>query len=43
MFGYLRPMKPEMKICDFQAYNAVFCGFCMAMGNGGALLRLTLS
>lgn len=43
MFGYLRPMKPEMKICEFQAYNAVYCGFCKAMGNGGALLRLTLS
>ncbi len=43
MFGYLRPMKPEMKICEFQAYNAVYCGFCRAMGNSGALLRLTLS
>lgn len=43
MFGYLRPMKPEMKICEFQAYNAVYCGFCKAMGNSGALLRLTLS
>ena len=43
MFGYLRPMKPEMKICEFQAYNAVYCGFCRAMGRGGSLLRLTLS
>ncbi len=43
MFGYLRPMKPEMKICEFQAYNAVYCGFCRAMGHSGALLRLTLS
>ena len=43
MFGYLRPMKPEMKICEFQAYNAVYCGFCKAMGKSGALLRLTLS
>ncbi len=43
MFGYLRPMKPEMKICEAQAYNAVYCGFCRAMGRGGALLRLTLS
>ena len=43
MFGYLRPMKPELKICEYQAYNAVYCGFCRAMGNSGALLRLTLS
>lgn len=43
MFGYLRPMKPEMKICEYQAYNAVYCGFCRAMGASGSFLRLTLS
>ena len=43
MFGYIRPFKPELKICEFQAYNAVYCGFCRALGNSGALLRFTLS
>ncbi len=43
MFGYLRPMKSELKIVEYQAYNAVYCGFCRALGNLGALLRLTLS
>ena len=43
MFGYLRPMKPEMKICEYQTYNAVYCGFCRAMGASGSFLRLTLS
>lgn len=43
MFGYLRPMKPELKISEFQTYNAVYCGFCRALGSSGKLLRLTLS
>lgn len=43
MFGYIRPMKPELKIGEYNAYNAVYCGFCRAMGASGALLRLTLS
>lgn len=43
MFGYLRPMKPELKISEFQAYNAVYCGFCRALGASGSFLRLTLS
>lgn len=43
MFGYLRPMKPELKIGEYQAYNAVYCGFCRAMGRSGAFLRFTLS
>ncbi len=43
MFGYIRPLKPELKVSEYQTYNAVYCGFCRAMGNSGALLRLTLS
>ena len=43
MFGYLRPMKPELKISEYRAYNAVYCGFCRALGKSGAVLRLTLS
>ena len=43
MFGYLRPLKPELKISEFQTYNAVYCGFCRALGSSGKLLRLTLS
>ena len=43
MFGYLRPLKPELKISEFQTYNAVYCGFCRALGASGKLLRLTLS
>ena len=43
MFGYIRPLKPELKVKELQSYNAVYCGFCKAMGNSGALLRMTLS
>lgn len=43
MFGYLRPLKPELKISEYQTYNAVYCGFCRALGASGKLLRLTLS
>lgn len=43
MFGYIRPYKPELKISEFQTYNAVYCGFCRALGASGKLLRLTLS
>ncbi len=43
MFGYIRPLKPELKVKEYQSYNAVYCGFCKALGNSGALLRMTLS
>ena len=43
MFGYIKPFKPELKVKEYQSYNAVYCGFCKAMGNSGALLRMTLS
>lgn len=43
MFGYLRPMQPEMKISEYQAYKAVYCGFCRALSRRGFLLRFSLS
>lgn len=43
MFGYIRVFKPELKMCEFQSYNAVYCGFCRSLGNFGAILRMTLS
>lgn len=43
MFGYLRVMRPELKIKENNAYNAVYCGFCRTMGRYGRLLRLSLS
>ena len=44
MFGYVRPFVPELKVAQYEAYRAVYCGLCRAMGHTtGQLSRLTLS
>lgn len=44
MFGYIRPFKPHMRICEFDTYKAVYCGLCKEMGrHSGFLTRFTLS
>lgn len=44
MFGYVKPLKPELKICEFEAYKAVYCGLCGELGRSfGPLARFTLS
>lgn len=44
MFGYVRPCKPEMKVRDFDAYRAVYCGVCHALGRRySVIMRLILS
>lgn len=44
MFGYIRPFKPELKIRDYEAYQAVYCGLCGQLGRSfGPFARLTLS
>ena len=44
MFGYLRPFKPDLRICEFDAYKAVYCGLCGQLGKSfGPVARLTLS
>lgn len=44
MFGYIKPLKPEMKIREFDTYQAVYCGLCKQLGASfGPFARLTLS
>ncbi len=44
MFGYVRPYKPQMKICEFEVYKAVYCGLCKELGRSfGQTARFTLS
>jgi len=44
LFGYIRPFKPQMKFCEYDAYKAVYCGLCKETGKSfGFLLRFTLS
>lgn len=28
MFGYIKPFKPQMKFCEFDIYQSVYCGLC---------------
>lgn len=33
MFGYVRPLKGELKVRHFEMYQAAYCGLCRAMKN----------
>jgi len=43
MFGYIRPYKPHMRICDYETYKAVYCGLCKELADFGFVSRFTLS
>ncbi len=44
MFGYVRPLKSELRIREYERYRAYYCGLCRAMGDcTGQCSRLTLS
>lgn len=32
MFGYVRPRKDQMKLCDYDRYQAAYCGLCRVLG-----------
>ena len=43
MFGYIRPYKPRIEICDYELYRSVYCGLCRELGSFGITSRMTLS
>ena len=44
MFGYIKPYLPELKLREYELYNAVYCGLCKSMGRATRFYsRLTLS
>lgn len=44
MFGYLQVQKSELKVREYDAYKAVYCGLCKQMGKDYSFLtRFTLS
>lgn len=44
MFGYIKPFKPQLRFCEYDAYKAVYCGLCKQLGESfGPAARLTLS
>ena len=32
MYGYVRPVKGELKVSEYERYNAVYCGLCHELG-----------
>lgn len=44
MFGYIRICKPQMKICDYEIYQSVYCTLCRYLGHSiGVPARMLLS
>lgn len=44
MFGYVRAHAPELRVREYEAYRAVYCGLCRSMGKcTGQCSRMTLS
>jgi hypothetical protein len=44
LFGYVSVHKPELKVKEFEIYNAVYCGLCRHLGcTYGALSKLCLN
>lgn len=44
MFGYVLPCKPEMKVREWQAYRAYYCGLCKQLAREyGLLARMLLN
>ncbi len=44
MFGYIKVHKPEMKVKEFEIYNAIYCGLCRNLGKTyGVLSKFSLS
>ena len=44
LFGYITPCKAELRMKEFEAFRAVYCGLCHQLGKSfGPVARLTLS
>jgi hypothetical protein len=44
MFGYIAPLKCELKVRDLNLYNAYYCGLCRAIGKRyGHIKRIVLN
>ena len=43
MFGYVRPLKAELKVYEFEIFKSYYCGVCHAIGKKSKLSRLMLT
>ncbi len=39
MFGYVRPRKDQLRICDYDRYKAAYCGLCRSLGKNYGFLH----
>lgn len=44
VFGYVKPFKPDMRMCEYDTYKAIYCGLCHQLGKTfGPFSRFTLN
>jgi len=44
MFGYVQPLKPELRIKEYACYKSYYCGVCKALGRKyGPMCRFTVT
>lgn len=44
MYGYVRPLKPELRLREFELYRAAYCGLCHRLGKSyGFFARFAVS
>ncbi len=44
LFGYVKPVQGQLLVCEYEAYKAIYCGLCKALGKTfGPFSRLTLN
>ena len=43
MFGYIKPLKPELRIREAEEYRSIYCGLCRELKKYGVFSRMTLS
>ncbi len=44
MFGYVKPLVPELKVKEYELYKSAYCGLCRTMGKKtGCFSKMTLN
>ena len=43
LFGYIKPLKPELRIREAEEYRSIYCGLCAELKKYGVFSRMTLS
>lgn len=44
LFGYIKPLHPELKVKEYELYKSIYCGLCKCMGKKiSCFSRFTLS